>query len=74
MFSVSQQVSDCQRNAWVRAGFVAQGSSLNAWCIANGVDPNNARKALIGKWVGPKASILTERLERASAGEQVCPL
>jgi hypothetical protein len=50
----------------VRAGFVAQQSSLNAWCLANGIMRQNAKQALTGAWDGPKARELRERLIKAS--------
>jgi hypothetical protein len=46
----------------VRAGFVAQGRSLRSWCIANRVARQNAQKALVGLWRGPKADALVARL------------
>ena len=33
----------------VRAGFVNQGTSLNRWCIANGINRQTAEKALRGQ-------------------------
>jgi cell division inhibitor SulA len=50
----------------VRSGFVGQGSSLNSWCIANGVALSNARRALLGTWNGPKAQALVARNVEAS--------
>ncbi len=50
----------------VRAGFVAQGSSLHAWCRQNGIDYHNARKALDGRWRGPKAEILVRQIAAAA--------
>lgn len=54
--------------AHVRAGFVAQGTSLHGWCKRHGIDSQNARKALSGQWKGPKASALVERVTEASKG------
>jgi hypothetical protein len=61
-------VSDAQveRQRRVRAGFVAQGSSLSAWCRANGVQRQNAHKALVGQWSGPKADELVARITVAA--------
>lgn len=53
----------------VRAGFVAQGTSLNAWCVEHGIRYPNARQALIGSWNGPKGLAMRIRIMRASAGE-----
>lgn len=50
----------------VRAGFTALGTSLHAWCKANGIAPQNAHKALTGDWTGPKASALIKRMKDAS--------
>jgi len=55
--------------AAIRAGFVAQGTSLHAWCKANGEDTSNARRAIAGTWKGPKASALLQRLVAASQGK-----
>jgi len=52
----------------VRAGFVLNGTSLNAWCRANGVAHQNARSALMGEWTGPKAAEMVHRLVAASQG------
>lgn len=50
----------------IRAAFTLQGSSLNAWCQASGVHIQNARAALLGKWRGPKAELMVERIIAAS--------
>ena len=50
----------------VRGAFTAQGSSLHQWCKSHGVNHQNARKALIGQWQGPKASALVEQILKAS--------
>ena len=55
-----------QRHRLVRAGFVAQGSSLQAWCIQQGFKRQNVDKALMTEWTGPKAtSVLAQVLEAA---------
>lgn len=59
----------------VRAGFVAQGTSLAGWCRANGVRRQNAEKALRGSWTGPGAQKLVARLIGAagvSSQKPVC--
>ncbi len=50
----------------VRAGFVAQGTTLNAWCRANGHLRGNARHALIGSWDGPKGRAFRADLVKAA--------
>ncbi len=52
--------------AEIRAGFVLQRTTLNKWCIANGVGRQNARQALLGEWTGPKARQLIDTLIKAS--------
>jgi len=72
MSRVSQNSKPVQTLSKVRAGFTFQGTSLHAWCKAEGVDPSNARKALLGKWTGPEASKLLDRLFWASEGKKPC--
>ena len=43
-----------QRHRLVRAGFTAQGTSFQAWCNQEGVTRQNAHKALMNRWKGPK--------------------
>ena len=50
----------------IKAGFILRGTTLSAWCRENGVHHQNAHKALSGQWVGPKASMLVERLLAAA--------
>ena len=50
----------------VRAGFVAQGTSLKAWCREHEITPSNARDALIGRWNGPKGKALRAKVVKAS--------
>lgn len=50
----------------VRAGFIAQGTSLNKWCLDNSILPSNARDVLIGRWNGPKGQELRNRIAEAS--------
>lgn len=52
----------------VRAGFVAKGTSLRAWCLANGVKPQNARLCLFGCWDGPAGRAMRERICVAALG------
>lgn len=52
-------------NAQVRAAFVLSGTSLNAWCRANGEHRQNAWQVLTGLRKGPAAQELLGRLLRA---------
>ncbi|MDZ4392965.1 MAG: hypothetical protein U1B82_08350 [Cypionkella sp.] len=69
MISVTEMTRENQRLAMIRAGFIGQGTSFLAWCVANGVDYHNARKAVLGKWKGPKAATLIVRLLAAAGVE-----
>lgn len=51
-----------ERYRLVRGGFIARGTSFNAWCIAAGVRRQNAAAALLGKARGPKARALVARM------------
>lgn len=66
MGRVAEFKHDDHRLCLIRAGFTAQGTSFHAWCSANGINTQNARKAVIGKWTGPKASALVSRIEAAA--------
>lgn len=66
MRSVAEFKRDSHRLCLIRAGFTAQGTSFHAWCSSNGINTQNARKAVIGKWTGPKASALVDRIEAAA--------
>lgn len=46
----------------VRQGFVGQNSSLNRWCLENGIKRQNAMACLKGMWNGPKGTALRERV------------
>lgn len=50
----------------VRTGFVAQGLTLNAWCNQNGTHIQNVRDAFFGRWKGPQASALVEKVAAAA--------
>jgi hypothetical protein len=50
----------------VRAGFVLRGTTLNEWCRLNGVHIQNVRDAFLGRWQGPKAAELRQRVILAS--------
>lgn len=54
------------RHRRVRAAFLCQGTSFDAWCRQNGVHPQNAHKAMTGRWSGPKAAQLVDRILSAS--------
>lgn len=46
----------------VRGGFVSKGSSLTAWCKAQGVNYQNATQCLTGSWEGPKSQALRAKM------------
>ena len=50
----------------VRQGFVGQNSSLNRWCMDNGVNRHGAVSCLKGVWNGPKGKALREKIIKAS--------
>ncbi|EJE8547009.1 hypothetical protein M5238_001706 [Vibrio vulnificus] len=56
----------------VKAGFLLQGTSLNRWCVENGIHRQNAAQALKGLWNGEKSNLLKERIIVASgiSGEE----
>lgn len=53
----------------VRSGFVAQDTTLTAWCRENKVPRQSAVMCLSGMWNGPKAKTLRKRLLEASGIE-----
>ena len=55
------------RHRLVRAGFIAKGTTLTAWCRSVGVKHPNAINALQEKWKGPKARALVARMMEAAA-------
>lgn len=54
----------------VRAGFVAKGTTLNAWCIANGVNRQTVERALKGARNGKVSRELRERAVAAALVEE----
>ncbi len=54
----------------VRAAFVAKGSSLNRWCLANGVSRPYAVQVLRGFWTGRKALALCKKIIAAAGIER----
>lgn len=54
----------------VRAGFVKQGLSLNAWCRRHGIRHHHAKACLIGVWNGPKAQALRQQLIELAVREE----
>lgn len=69
MTGESHKVPVDQRNTLIRSAFVAKGTSLHAFCLAARINPNNARKAIIGKWTDPKADQLVSEIMRAAGVE-----
>lgn len=59
-----------ERHLRVRASLVQKGTSFSGWCRANGVQPPNAYKAMMGEWRGPKADALVQKLCRAAGVEE----
>lgn len=55
-----------ERQRRIRASFIAQGTSLKAWCEERGVKHQNACKAALGTWKGPKAAALIEEMMQAT--------
>jgi hypothetical protein len=50
----------------VRAGFVAQGTTLNAWCIANALNRQTVERSLRGYRNGMRSHLLRERVVAAA--------
>lgn len=50
----------------VRAGFVTQGTSLNAWCKEQGVVRRTAEQALTGENRSVNAAVLASRIKTAA--------
>jgi len=59
-----------KRSRQVKAGFIMQGTTLHAWCLQNGIAPQNAGKALKGDWKGPKATLLVSRILDAAGVQE----
>jgi hypothetical protein len=62
MKSVTKSKENGHTLAEVRAEFVRKGTSFHGWCVANGIDSQNARKAFSGCWTGPKATAVVARI------------
>jgi lambda repressor-like predicted transcriptional regulator len=58
--NIPDNCKDRHRRVW--AGLVGKGTNLRAWCRVRGVKHQNARKALDGKWTGPKVAALVAEL------------
>lgn len=50
----------------VRDGMKRKGTPFSTWCYEHGLYPQNARSALTGRWNGPKARQLRDRLIEAA--------
>lgn len=57
----------------VRAAFAARGTSLNAWCIANGTNRQTVEKSLRGRTHTRKAQELRDRVLAAAFPEGKSP-
>jgi len=53
----------------VRASFIKQNTSLNAYCEKNRHVRQNVSSVLSGKWKGPKAKILVQSVLKAAFPE-----
>ena len=59
--------TECKaRYRQVRAGFIANGTTLTEWCRANGTHIQNVRDAFFGRWNGPGAKKMVVRDARAT--------
>ena len=67
-FFMSDRYHDHPKECYLKvpAGFVAQGTSLNAWCQTSGLHIQNVRDASLGKWNGPSSDALRKRVVTAS--------
>lgn len=63
---IASQAPSLELHRQVRAGFIAQGTSLQKWCEDNDILPSNARDVLIGRWNGPKGQALRNKIVKAS--------
>lgn len=54
----------------VKAGFVQQGTTLNAWSRENGTRIQNVRDAFFGIWRGQGAAALIAKVTAAAKGDQ----
>ena len=54
-----------RRNRDVRAAFAARGTSFHARRKQERIDPHDARKAVLGLWVGPAADRILKRIVAA---------
>lgn len=66
----SQSASDDGLYLAVRAAFVAQGTSLNRWCLSKGVSRPYAVQVLRGFWTGAKAQVLLKKIVEAAGVER----
>ena len=71
MFNASNLDDDnkrpgCALYRTVRANFILKGTSLNAWCLSNGVTREWAAQCLTGRRTGVAAESLILRLKAAS--------
>lgn len=54
----------------IKIAFIRRGSSVNKFCISNGLNRRHVFMAFNGLWNGQKAKALRERLAKASRGEE----
>ena len=53
------------------AAFRANGTTLTAWCVANGIHRENVRQAAFGIWGGEKGAALLDRVIDSAGRETV---
>ena len=68
IMSISNTQDDARKAHYqrIRGGFVTQGISLNAWCRLNGTHIQNVRDAFLGRWNGPQAVALVDKVAKAA--------
>ena len=55
----------------VRTGFISQGTSLNQWCIAHGVNRQTAERALAGLRHSARSRALVDEILAAALPKSV---
>ena len=53
----------------IRAAFIRQGSSLNAYCREHSISRGNAEKAIKGEWKGVKGRLVKQKIYDAAQEE-----
>jgi hypothetical protein len=66
MLHVNADEDYYQRHRLVRAGVIAQGTRFKEWCDREGIALQNADKALLNEWKGPKTAEPVVRILEAA--------